>query len=204
MAQALDCVCKNGKPNAMRQGKIFLDKLQSPVTVQFIGVAPTQVWTGAVTGLVYKFGGAVDRQCVDSRDLQELLSKRKNGSPLFRVVRGQAPAEVVTVAAVAQASNDDDSDPAADLERELANRTPAPVTLDTIAEEIALLKGIGSATANKLASGGYTLAQLHDMDSANDTLVDEIAKNCNLARAMVIRVIEEANQWQYVESATGK
>lgn len=202
MAALLDCVCKKNLSNEMGQRREFLQHLQDPVTVQFIGIAPTQTWVGEVTGYTYKFGGAKDRQCVDNRDLQLLLGKRKHGSPLFRVVRGTLPAEEVLTVQAAQVSDEDD--PAAELEAELANRELQPVTLDEIAEEIAALKGIGSATANKLAKAGYTLAALHELDSTNDELVAEIAKKANLANAMVIRVIEEANQWQFVASATGK
>ena len=113
--------------------KAVVDAAPDKVLIEYVGGnAGNSSWWGPVTGIRYIAGGGKRVIAVDARDADGMVSLRKGRKLLFRLYRMQPASKPVPVPKEAQV---------------VAN-PPEP-------DDLTAIKGVGPATAEKLASSGF-------------------------------------------------
>lgn len=174
----IDCQCEEGdKRNEGNQHPIFVQELENPVIIEYIGRQPTKTFTGNLSGKVYKIGGRVQFQCVEKVDVPFFMDIRRGGNKEFRIwkpssKRPQNP------------SVTDEHNP------NMADRNPN-VELD----ELIGLKGIGQSTAQKLLDGGQTVESLSEIEIENDGYITTLSDSIGVNKSLLIRAIQESVKW---------
>ena len=170
MTKPIDCKCKDStKRNEGNQHPLFVQALENPVIIEYLGRKPTQTYTGSVSGKIYKMGGRVQFQCVEKVDVPDFTKIRRAGHKEFRVWKPSPKRPVET--------------------------TTEDEPKDTGLDDLISLKGIGKATAETLLEGGQTVESLSEIDLENDIYIVTLADTIGVNKSLLIRAIEESIKW---------
>ena len=167
----IDCQCEEGdKRNEGNQHPIFVQELENPVIIEYIGRQPTKTFKGNVSEKTYKIGGRVQFQCVEKEDVPFFMDIRRGGHKEFRIWkpstrRPQNP------------SGTDERNPNVEL------------------DELIGLKGIGQSTAQKLLDGGQTVESLSEIEIENDGYITTLSDSIGVNKSLLIRAIQESIVW---------
>jgi len=142
--------------------KVIVPGRDGMVLLKYIGGnAGKMSWTGPVTKQTYIFGGSRPVGYVDAGDAPEMLDWRENRRVLFETVPEPAP--------------------------EPPSPAPMPAPVAIVPDDLTTVKGVGAATAEKLAAAGIrTIQQLAECTT------DELAACAGLKAALAARVVQGA------------
>ncbi len=150
-------------------GKLGGGRMNGMVLLRYVGGnVGMSNWYGPATGTRYEFGGKKVTGYVYAEDAPKMLSLRRRRKPLFR----RAAAPVVTKFKPVPVVELGRLEAALPEPREVVLPEPTPPAFDPV-EELMTVRGVGQATAVRLAEAGIeTITALAEIDA--DALTDSL------------------------------